>query len=117
MYIVGTDEVTVAGGVAAPAGHRHAVGPDGRVLCRTSRPRFVWPALDWTPDASADLACTPCIQVHHSRQMFATVAAYPDGSAYAVVPAQPGIAGAAVVAAEPAADAVTEAVPGSDLSA
>ena len=53
MHIVGTDEITVAAGSTAPAGHRHAVDSFGRVLCRSTRARFTWPGLSWSPaDAS-----------------------------------------------------------------
>ena len=98
MHIVGTDEISVAGGRTVPAGRRHAVDDHGRVLCRTARARFSWPGLAWSGAADADEACPLCVQAHRSQQHqpapsheaypLAYAAVAPFGP-YPSVPAQP----------------------------
>jgi hypothetical protein len=76
MYIVGSDGLMVMGDAAQPEGTRHAVDPAGRVLCRDSRPRFSWPALDWAT-ARGDDTCGLCAQVHTAKEALSQVPAYP----------------------------------------
>jgi hypothetical protein len=78
MDIVGTDEITVRDGRTAPAGHRHAIGRDGRALCRAARARFTWPGVTWSD--AAEQACPLCVQVRRAQQVFTAPAheAYPQ---------------------------------------
>jgi hypothetical protein len=77
MFIVGTDAMTVQRGSGVPDGTRHAVDHDGRVLCRSSRPRFVWPALRWDHARTDDNVCRLCAQVHVSQEALSQVPSYP----------------------------------------
>ena len=92
MLIVGTDAMTVVGTAAVPHGTRHAVDQDGRVLCRNSRPRYVWPALSWDDRGSEDGTCRLCGRVRSARESLSHVASYPNQSpvpSQALVPWQP----------------------------
>lgn len=89
MYVVGTDRIAVHDQIARPAGHRHAVDPRGRALCRSGRPRFTWPALRWTAD-TGDETCPRCLSVEASSQPAPAVLAYPDEAvAHTVADAAP----------------------------
>lgn len=83
MYVVGSDQLSVLDQRAVPEGRRHGVTADGRVLCRSLRPRFTWPALSWTSADDDAETCPLCIQVHRAEMSFATAPAYPSE---AVVP-------------------------------
>lgn len=88
MLIVGSDRITLSGVASAPDGPRHAVDDDGRVLCRSSRPRFTWPALAWEPAADGE-ACSLCAQVHMAHEALLPFDPYPSGGALALAPRQP----------------------------
>jgi hypothetical protein len=77
MYSVGSDLIAVADQLPVPNGRRHAVTEDGRALCRTTRPRFTWPALTWSATDDAD-ACPMCAQVRQAEQAVAVAPAYPS---------------------------------------
>jgi hypothetical protein len=89
MLIVGTDRIRVVGSAVAPDGTRHAVDTDGRVLCRTSRARFAWPALTWEEQQGLEATCSLCIQVRIAQEALSQVPAYPVPSAAGAVPWQP----------------------------
>ena len=76
MLIVGTDRMRVLDHAGAPDGTRHAVDPEGRVLCRTTRARFAWPALSWDDHRGED-TCALCAQVRTAQQALSQVPAYP----------------------------------------
>lgn len=98
MHIVGTDQITVRDGHTAPAGQRHAIDVNGRVLCRSARARFTWPAVSWSD--TEEQACPLCVQVRRTQQVFTAPAheAYPQAPVYSPalasshVPAQPAVA-------------------------
>jgi hypothetical protein len=77
MLIVGTDRMTVVGTAGRPDGTRHAVDPDGRVLCRSARARFTWPALTWDDHRPDEDACTLCTQVRMAQEAVSHLPAYP----------------------------------------
>jgi len=98
MLIVGTDRMRVVGGAAAPDGVRHAVDLSGRVLCRSSRARFAWPALTWEAQQGEEATCSLCIQVRNAQEALSQVPAYPIGpdapriaTSTALVPWQPSV--------------------------
>src|SRR5438270_13645499 len=80
MLIVGTDRMRVVGAAAAPDGTRHAVDTGGRVLCRASRARFTWPALNWEDQQGQEATCPLCTQVRVAQEALSQVPAYPIGS-------------------------------------
>ena len=86
MLIVGTDRMRIVGGKAAPDGARHAVDLSGRVLCRSSRARFAWPALTWEAQQGEEATCSLCVQVRNAQEALSQVPAYP---AYPVGPTVP----------------------------
>ena len=77
MLIVGTDRLRVVGSAGAPEGTRHAVDHSGRVLCRTTRARFAWPALSWDDHRGAEQTCSLCTQVRNAQEAVSQVPAYP----------------------------------------
>src|SRR5947209_10272624 len=68
MLIVGSDGLSVSGLAGVPAGTRHAVDREGRVLCRTSRVRFTWPHLTWDAVSGDEGACRLCAQVRVAQE-------------------------------------------------
>ena len=97
MLIVGTDRIRVQGSSGAPEGTQHAVDRDGRVLCRTTRARFSWPALSWDDHRGEDSACALCTQVRVAQEALSQVPAYPVGPetaapSTALMPRQPDMA-------------------------
>lgn len=99
MLIVGTDRMRVLGHAGAPEGARHAVDVKGRVLCRTTRARFAWPALSWDDHRGEETACPLCVQVRTAQEALSPetvsqVPAYPaeptaQSTTTALVPWQP----------------------------
>jgi len=79
MLIVGTDRMRVVGSSAAPEGPWHAVDATGRVLCRTNRPRYTWPALSWEEHRGQQAECMLCAQVRNAQEALSQVPAYPVG--------------------------------------
>ena len=78
MLIVGSDRLSLSGTAGAPEGTRHAVDQDGRVLCRTSRPRFTWPHLPWEAVSGDEAACRLCSQVRVAQEALAVFDPYPS---------------------------------------
>lgn len=96
MLIVGSDRIAVTGPAGAPEGPRHAVDSNGRVLCRTTRARFTWPALSWESEGAGDGACTLCAQVRNAQEALSQVDPYPGAApaaplAFAPWPPGPGL--------------------------
>lgn len=79
MLIVGTDRMRVLGNAGAPDGTRHAVDATGRVLCRSTRARYAWPALTWDEHRGEESACALCAQVRTAQEALSQVPAYPVG--------------------------------------
>jgi hypothetical protein len=80
MLIVGSDRIAATGPAGAPEGPRHAVDDDGRVLCRTSRARFIWPAMSWESVGADDGACRLCARVRNAQEALAQADPYPSGA-------------------------------------
>ncbi len=59
MHVVGTDRIALLGGLAVPAGTRHAVEPSGRVVC-DQRAAYRFPALAWDEPAADPGTCPDC---------------------------------------------------------
>jgi hypothetical protein len=76
MHIVGSDRIVVAEGRVEPAELRHAVDLDGQTVCRPRPLAYVFPALDWDPDAPS--ACPTCIDTIDEQQAFSVFDAYPS---------------------------------------
>ena len=79
MLIVGTDRMKVVGSSAEPEGPWHAVDATGRVLCRTTRSRYTWPALSWEEHRGQQAECMLCAQVRNAQEALSQVPAYPVG--------------------------------------
>lgn len=87
MLIVGSDRIAATGLTGAPEGPRHAVDRSGRVLCRTTRARFTWPALSWETVGADDGACGLCAQVRNAQEALSQVDAYPSAPSTATMAA------------------------------
>ena len=96
MLIVGSDRIAATGLTGAPEGPRHAVDASGRVLCRTTRARFTWPALTWESVGDDDGACGLCAQARNAQEAPSKVVVYPSVAAatpltFAPWPPGPGL--------------------------
>jgi len=85
MYVVGSELIAVEDECTVPAGRRHAVDLDGRVLCTAARPRFTWPERRWQADDDAS-TCALCMHEVRAREVIATPPAYPADAAYEIAP-------------------------------
>lgn len=86
MYVVGSDLLAIDLERAVPAGRRHAVSPEGRMLCRPARPRFTWPDQLWGESGADADDCPLCTYVMRAEESFRRAATAPADIAYPVEP-------------------------------